>query len=58
MVGCRGGSRYFEGEIPSCFLIDIDLIFKILRIFLDGSAGFFGARLFENRQNLNNGSKT
>ena len=36
----------------SCFLIDIDLISKILKILLDGSSGYFGARLFELLENM------
>ena len=36
----------------SCFLEDIDLIFKIFKISLDGSAGFSGSRLFQNWQNM------
>ena len=31
----------------SCFFIEIDLISRILKMSLDGSSGFFGARLFE-----------
>ena len=31
-------------------LIDIGLISKIFKMLFDGSAGFFGARLFQNRQ--------
>ena len=31
----------------SCFLMDIDLISKILKILLDGPSGFFGAHLFQ-----------
>ena len=35
----------------SCVLINIDLISKISKILLNGSSGFFGARLFETCRN-------
>ena len=34
------------------FLIDIDLISKIIKILLDGPSGFSGARLFGNCQHV------
>ena len=40
---------YYQMSI-SCFLVDIDLISKILKILLDGSPSFVGARLFQNGQ--------
>ena len=38
---------YYQTHI-SCFWEDIDLISKNFKIVLDGSSGFFGARLFGN----------
>ena len=43
------GVPYYQIPI-SCFLIDIGLISKIFKIILNGSSGFYGARLFQNRQ--------
>ena len=34
------------------FLIDIDLIFKIFKILMDGSSSFFGARPFQHCHKL------
>ena len=36
----------------ACFLEDIDLIFQIFVILLDGSSSFPGARLFQNCQSI------
>ena len=41
---------YIKKNSISCFLIDIDLIPKILSVLLDGYSGFLGARLSENGQ--------
>ena len=40
-------SKIYQIRI-SCLLEDIEPISKIFKILLDGSAGLFGARLFQN----------
>ena len=40
-------SKNYQNSI-SCFQEDIDLIFQVFEIFLNGSSGFAGGRLFEN----------
>ena len=38
-------------QVPiSCFLMDLEPISKVFKISLDGSSGFVGARLFQNRE--------
>ena len=40
-------------QIPiSCSQVDIDPIFQMFKILLDGSSGFFGDRLFEKCQHF------
>ena len=47
--------RFNETILPNfrfMFLIDVDLIPKIYKIVLGGSSSLFGARLFQNLQNV------
>ena len=53
---CDFCSRYWYqiSKIHSCFLIDVCLISKLLKILLDGASSFVGPRLFKRFQNFGN----